>query len=51
MPGQCRAYINENGIGSPPLVADDPLLLHMMHGMGCQLGMLGFNTMLLGSQI
>ena len=33
MPGQCRAYVDENRIGSPPLATDDPLLLHMMHGM------------------
>ena len=33
MPGQLREYIDKNWIGSPPLAADDPLLLHMMQGM------------------
>ena len=33
MPGFLREYVNQNRIGCPPLVADDPLLLHMMRGM------------------
>ena len=33
MPGQIREYVDKNRIGSPPLAADDPLLLHMMRGM------------------
>ena len=32
-PSQFRTYIDQNQIGCPPLVADDPLLLHMMHEM------------------
>ena len=33
MSSQLREYVNKNRIGSPPLAADDPLLLHMMRGM------------------
>ena len=32
-PSQCRAYVDENWIGSPPLATNDPLLLYMMCGM------------------
>ena len=28
-----RKYVDQNRIGSLPLAADDPLLLHMMRGM------------------
>ena len=30
---ELRKYVDQNQIGSSPLVADDPLLLHMMQGM------------------
>ena len=33
MPGQFRKYFNQNQIGVLLLTADDPLSLHMMHGM------------------
>ena len=33
MLGELREYVNQNQIGSFPLAADDPLLLHMMRGM------------------
>ena len=31
--GQLRKYFDQYRIGSSPLAADDPLLLHMMRGM------------------
>ena len=33
MPRFLREYVDQNRIGCPLLVADDPLLLHMMRGM------------------
>ena len=30
MPGELRKYVDQNWIGSSPLAANDPLLLHMM---------------------
>ena len=33
MPGKLRKYVDQNQIGSSPLTAADPLLLHMMRGM------------------
>ena len=33
MPRLLQEYVDQNWIGCPLLVADDPLLLHMMRGM------------------
>ena len=40
MSGELRKYVDQNRIGSSPLAADDPLLLHMMRGMALSLRML-----------
>ena len=48
MPGQLREYVDKNRIGSPPLAADDPLLLHMMRGMALSAKNVGVHYNVIG---
>ena len=48
IPSQLREYIDKNRISSPPLAADDPLLLHMMRGMALSAKNVGFHYNVIG---
>ena len=48
MLSQLREYVDKNRIGSPPLAADDPLLLHMMRGMALSAKNVGVHYNVIG---
>ena len=45
---ELRKYVDQNWIGSSPLAADDPLLLHMMQGMALSAKNVGVHYNVLG---
>ena len=48
MPGFLREYVDRNRIGCSSLAADDPLLLHMMHGMALSTKNVGIHYNVVG---
>ena len=48
LPGELRKYVDQNRIGSSPLAANDPLLLHMMRGMALSAKNVGVHYNVLG---
>ena len=48
MPVELRKYVDQNRIGSSPLAADDPLLLHMMRRMALSAKNVGVHYNVLG---
>ena len=48
MPGLLKKYVDQNQIGCPPLLADDPLLLHMMQEMALSVRNVGVHYNVIG---